>query len=151
MRATPGEPTASTELARELKPSAARSTQSPSRSVSTAGQPARARRSASSGETRWRTDGRGGTGLPETMSARGIVTAVPSAGCTVVVVSVQAVISPSRSVIAGPPDGPVSPRTTRRTTTLCPTQCGPRPGAVGEGTGAPFVWWAGGFIGPTTH
>ena len=75
----------------------------------------------------------------------------PSAGCTVVVDSVQAVISPSRSVIAGPPDGPVSPRTTRRTTTLCPTQCGPRPGAVGEGTGAPFVWWAGGFIGPTTH
>ena len=46
-----------------------RSSQSPSGSVSRSGQSASARRWAASGVTRCRGEGRGGTGLPDTMSA----------------------------------------------------------------------------------
>ena len=70
--ARPGSPTAITELARALKPPEARSSQSPSRSVCTAGHDAFASRQACSALTRIRGDGRGGTGLPETMSASAI-------------------------------------------------------------------------------
>ena len=52
--------------------------QSPSGSVSRSGHSASARRWASAGETRCRVGGRGGTGLPETMSAVAIATVVPS-------------------------------------------------------------------------
>ena len=65
---------------------------------------------ASRGETRSRGDGRGGTGLPETMSAIAMVTgAARSSGATTHTPSPHAVQIPSTSVIAGPPDGPVSP------------------------------------------
>ena len=67
---TPGSPASSTELARALNPPDARSTQSPSGSASTAGHDPWARRAASSAGTRSGADGRGGTGLPDTMSAR---------------------------------------------------------------------------------
>ena len=43
----------------------------------------------------------------------------------------RTVQTPSTSVIAGPPEGPVSPGSTRRTTTRCPTTWGPRPWASG--------------------
>ena len=59
----------------------------------------------------------GGTGLPVTMSATGISTGGPDSGRTVHTPSRHDVQTPRTSVIAGPPDGPVSPRTTRRTTT----------------------------------
>ncbi len=67
--------------------------------------------------TRWRTEGRGGTGLPDTMSRSAMLTGSPTSGATTHRPSPQARQTPSRSVIAGPPDGPVSPRTNRRTTT----------------------------------
>ena len=81
---TPGSPTAITELARALKPPDARSSQSPSCSVCTAGQDALDSRQACSALTRIRGDGRGGTGLPETMSASAISVRVPSSARTVV-------------------------------------------------------------------
>ena len=85
-----------------------------------------ARRCAWVGETRRRVEGRGGTGLPETMSASAMVTgSPPRSGRTTHASLVQATQVPSRSVRAGPPLGPVSPRTTRRTTTRVPTTCGP--------------------------
>ena len=91
---------------------------------------------ASSGGTRCRTDGAAGTGLPETMSASAISTGSPVSGCTTQRPSPHDVQTPSTSVIAGPPDGPVSPRSTRRTTTRCPTTWGPRPWASDKGLGA---------------
>ena len=94
------------------------------------GNSANARTWASRGVTRNRGDGRGGTGLPETMSAMRIVTGgPPEEGATTQTPSAQAVHTPRTSVIAGPPDGPVSPGRTRRTTTRVPTTCGPKPWA----------------------
>ena len=49
----------------------------------------------------------------------------PSSGCTTQVPSAHDRQMPSTSVSAGPPLGPVSPGSTRRTTTRCPTTCGP--------------------------
>ena len=60
--------------------------------------------------TRCRTDGRGGTGLPETMSAIAISTGGPASGATTHRRRAHDVHTPSTSVIAGPPHGPVSPR-----------------------------------------
>ena len=63
------------------------------------------------GETRCRTDGRGGTGLPVTMSAsRDVHRRPPDSRATTHTPSPHAVHTPSTSVIAGPPEGPVSPR-----------------------------------------
>jgi hypothetical protein len=61
------------------------------------------------------------------------VTAGPESGTTTHTPSPQAVQTPSRSVIAGPPEGPVRPGSTRRTTTRCPMTCGPRPWADRDG------------------
>ena len=88
--------------------------------------------------TRSRIDGRGGTGLPDTMSAIAISTSAPDSGRTTTRPSPHAVHTPRTSVIAGPPLGPVSPRSTRRTTTRCPTTWGPsrcRPVALSESAG----------------
>ena len=72
------------------------------------GNSANARTWASRGVTRNRGEGRGGTGLPETMSAMRIVTGgPPEEGATTQTPSAQAVHTPRTSVIAGPPDGPV--------------------------------------------
>jgi hypothetical protein len=88
---------------------------------------ANARTWASRGATRSRGDGRGGTGLPETMSAIRIVTASPpEVGVTTQTPSPHAVQIPRTSVMAGPPDGPVSPRRIRRTTTRVPMTWGPK-------------------------
>ena len=54
-----------------------------------------------------------------------ISTGGPASGATTHRPSPHAVHTPRTSVIAGPPLGPVSPRSTRRTTTRCPTTCGP--------------------------
>ena len=70
-------------------------------------------------DTRIRGDGRGGTGLPDTISASAISVTEPSSARTVVVGGCQVSMTPSRSVIAGPPLGPVRPGSTRRTTTRC--------------------------------
>ena len=94
--------------------------------TSRSGKSAKARTWASRGETRSRGDGRGGTGLPDTMSAIAMVTGGPVSGATTQTPSPQAVQIPRTSVSAGPPDGPVSPRSTRRTTTRVPTTCGPK-------------------------
>jgi hypothetical protein len=56
----------------------------------------------------------------------------PDVGDTTQTPSDQARQSPSTSVIAGPPDGPVSPRSTRRTTMRDPTTWGPRDWAWAE-------------------
>ena len=113
---------ASTELARRaVAVGELRSSQSPKGSVSRSGHSASARRWASCGVTRCRVEARGGTGLPETMSASGMVTGPPApspSGSTTQTPSPHAVHVPSTSVIAGPPLGPASPGTTRRTTTL---------------------------------
>ena len=65
---------------------------------------------ASRGDTRSRVDGRGGTGLPETMSAVAIRTVVPAADPESTSITHQpsphAVHVPSTSVSAGPPLGP---------------------------------------------
>ena len=72
------------------------------------GNSANARTWASRGVTRNRGEGRGGTGLPETMSAMRIVTGgPPEEGATTQTPSAQAVHTPRTSVMAGPPDGPV--------------------------------------------
>ncbi len=97
-----------------------RSTQAPSGLVTRSGKSANPCTCASRGGTRSRTDGRGGTGLPDTTSASGMVTGGPPSGRTTTTPSPQASQVPSRSVIAGPPLGPVSPRTSRRTTTADP-------------------------------
>ena len=70
----------------------------------------------------------------EVAGTRGIVTGGPDSGATTHVVASQARQVPTTSVIAGPPEGPVSPGTRRRTTTRCPTTWGPRPWA-GPGAG----------------
>ena len=133
---TSGSPIASTELARRrCRPSyggAARSSQPPNGWVSTSGHSDSTCSSASYDETRWRTDGRGGTCLPDTMSASGISTGGPSSGSTTQARSLHEVHTPRTSVIAGPPDGPVSPRSRRRTTTRVPTTWGPSRWAWGE-------------------
>ncbi len=122
---------ASTELARRAVAVAEeRSSQpdGPATGVTTrSGNSANARTWASRGETRSRGDGRGGTGLPETMSAIAMCTGSPPAvGATTQTPSPHARQTPSTSVIAGPPEGPVSPRSTRRTTTRVPTTWGPK-------------------------
>ena len=122
------------------RPSAERrSSQSPSGSVSRSGHSASARSWASRGDTRCRVEGRGGTGLPDTMSAIGDRDR-SGAGLRLRRRSRRRptpVQIPSTSVIAGPPLGPVSPGSTRRTTTRWPTTCGPSPWAhVGAGVGA---------------
>ena len=124
-----------------------RSTHSPTSRRSTSGKSTKECASASRAETRWRTEARGGTGLPATMSPIAIVTGSPSAGCTTQTPSPHARQVPSTSVIAGPPLGPVSTtpgapsrRTTLRTTTRVPTTCGPRCGAPGGGDAAPEGW-----------
>jgi len=53
----------------------------------------------------------------------------PEVGSSTQRPSPHAVQTPRTSVIAGPPDGPVSPGSTRRTTTRFPTTCGPKPWA----------------------
>ena len=84
--------------------------------------------------TRSRGEARGGTGLPETMSAMamrtGSAVSHPS-GWTTQKPSPHDTHVPSTSVIAGPPDGPRSPGRTRRTTIRTPTTCGPNPWAPG--------------------
>ena len=63
------------------------------------------------GRPRCRTEGRGGTGLPETMSATGSRPARrPSSAATTHAPSPHDRQIPSTSFIAGPPVGPVSPR-----------------------------------------
>ncbi len=105
----------------------------PSDSLSTGCQPGSASRSACASSSRRCKEGLGGTGLPETMSAVAISTTLPSSRRTVTIPPSHDSQIPSTSVIAGPPDGPVSPASTRRTTTRRPTTCGPRlrPARVG--------------------
>ena len=133
-RSTPGDPSARQEFARLYsRPTGAgsvRSTQSPNGSVTTPGNIRATRSSASRAGTRCRTEGRGGTGLPDTMSARGIRTGGPDDGSTTQPSGPKDTQVPRMSVKAGPPVGPVSPRTKRRTTTRCPTTCGPRKGVA---------------------
>ena len=127
---TPDGPIASTELARRaVDVRELRSSQSPSGSVSRSGHSASARRWASAGETRCRVDARGGTGFPETMSEMRMVTGPvdpPPSGSITQKPSPHERQVPRMSVIAGPPLGPVSPRSTRRTTTRRPTTWGPK-------------------------
>ena len=125
--ATPGSPRVRTELPRLEKPPEARSShvaeRLPPRPAASPGGPAGRpprRRGGAAGE------GRGGTVLPETMSPVGIVTRSPRSRRTATTESVHDSQIPSTSVIAGPPEGPRSPGTRRRTTTLRPTTCGPR-------------------------
>ncbi len=126
----PGSPSASTELPREEKPPEARSTQSPSGSLSTGCQPGQGQPvGLDRVEPAVHATGRGGTGLPETMSAVGDLDQV--------------------ALLAAYDDHAVGPRLadpqhvghrraarwgrsrrarTRRTTTRRPTTCGPRTG-----------------------
>ena len=92
------------------------------------GHSASARRWASCGVTRCRVTRAAAPACPTRCRAIGIVTGsrAPSpSGSTTQTPSPHAVQVPSTSVSAGPPLGPVSPGTTRRTTTRCPTTCGP--------------------------
>lgn len=82
------------------------------------------------GKRQWWRAGGGGTVLPDTIRAISMVTLSPERINTVVVVSSQDCITPRTSVNAGPPVGPVSPGSTRRMTTRCPTQSGPRGGVT---------------------
>src|SRR5688500_9064368 len=59
------------------------------------------------------------------MSAVSMRTTSPASRRTVVTPPDQCSMTPRTSVIRGPPEGPVSPRSTRRTTTRSPTQSGP--------------------------
>ena len=59
------------------------------------------------------------------LRAAGVTGRRPSAGSTTQRPPPQARQVPRRSVKAGPPVGPVSPRRSRRTTIRCPTTCGP--------------------------
>ena len=83
---SPGSPMARQELPRRRSRAtgavSVRSTHSPSIVVSTVAQSDAVCSSASRADTRIRTDGRGGTGLPETMSSIAISTGSPSSGCT---------------------------------------------------------------------
>ncbi len=90
-----------------------------------------------------RGDGRGGTGLPDTMSAIRIVTGTsPESGDTTHTPSPHAVQTPSTSVIAGPPDGPVSPGSTRRTTTRDPDDMGAQGAGLRGRRHAQRLGWA---------
>jgi NAD-dependent dihydropyrimidine dehydrogenase PreA subunit len=124
-----GSPIARQELARRrTRPTGAgskRRVHAPSGATSRRGHSEATCDSAERADTRCRTEGRGGTGFPETISDSGMLTAGPDSGWTTQSVSVHATQIPSRSVMAGPPDGPTSPGSTRRTTTRCPTTCGP--------------------------
>jgi hypothetical protein len=116
----PGDPIARQELARlSSRPwgwVSTRSCHSPRGVAETVGNSAAVCSSASRGDTRSRTDGRGGTGLPETISASGISTG-PASVVTTQDASPHAVHTPSTSVNAGPPVGPHSPGSSRRITT----------------------------------
>ena len=93
---------ASTELARRaVEVCDVRRIQSLRGAVTRSGQSARARRCASPGLARWRTDGRGGTGFPDTMSA--ITMDWPS---TTQTPSAQAVHTPSDVGHGRPAAGP---------------------------------------------
>ncbi|MEZ5194714.1 MAG: hypothetical protein R2734_21090 [Nocardioides sp.] len=108
-----------------MRAPAARSTQSPSRSCAACGNIESVRSWASCGAIRSRIDGRGGTGLPDTMSVMGSVSTVPSSRRTTASSTPHASHTPSTSVTAGPPLGPSWPGTRLRITTRWPTTCGP--------------------------
>ncbi len=118
-----------------------RATQSPRSRRSTSGKAEKEWPSASRAETRWRTDARGGTGLPETMSRSAISTGSPRSGAIVQVSAPQAVHVPSRSVKAGRPWGRSRarrPRRRRRARSASPRPACPRradPSGGGGGVG----------------
>ena len=115
----PGSPCTATEFARPVNPPDARSSQSPSGSLTIAGHPREVMRDSSSalkddaGRVR---RGRSGTTFQVTTSASGTRASAPSRRSMHASSSVTSTSRPTTSVMAGPPLGP-RPATTCRTTT----------------------------------